>query len=129
MELDELLKNPAIAPIQDELSAVCRTLEEVRETKGGKKAYHTMIAAYFIGLAEVWQALRPMMRQGSSLHFVVGDSAPYGIHAPCEVWLGKLALAAGFRSFEFEKLRDRNTKWKNRKHTVLLKEGILKVTG
>jgi 16S rRNA G966 N2-methylase RsmD len=129
LELDELLENPAIAPIRKALTEVCRHLEKVRETKGGKKSYHTMIAAYFIGLAEVWHSLRPMMKNGSDSHFVIGDSAPYGVYAPCDLWLGELALAAGFKSFEFEKLRDRNTKWKNRKHTIPLKEGILRVRG
>jgi len=57
--------------------------------------------------------------------FVIGDSAPYGIYVPVEKWLGTLAVAAGFGKFRFEKIRDRNTKWKNRKHSVPLKEGIL----
>lgn len=129
MNLDILLESEALKPIRLELEAVCRQLEDVRETKGGKKTYHTMIAAYFLDLAATWRALRPLMECGSSLHFVIGDSAPYGVYAPCDRWLGELALAAGFKSFGFEKLRDRNTKWKNRKHTVPLKEGILTVRG
>ena len=36
---------------------------------------------------------------------------------------------AGFRSFTFEKTRDRNIKWKNRKHRVPLYEGRLWVEG
>jgi hypothetical protein len=40
-----------------------------------------------------------------------------------------LALAAGFESWMFEKLRDRNIKWKNRKHRVPLCEGHLWVRG
>jgi hypothetical protein len=43
--------------------------------------------------------------------------------------LGDLAIAAGFKSYTFEKLRDRNVKWKNRKHTVPLKEGRLWIQG
>jgi hypothetical protein len=61
--------------------------------------------------------------------FVVGDSAPYGVYVPVERWLGELALAAGFHSYSFEKTRDRNVKWKNRKHRVPLKEGRLWVEG
>ena len=33
------------------------------------------------------------------------------------------------KSYYFEKIRDRNVKWKNRKHTVPLKEGRLWVKG
>lgn len=53
------------------------------------------------------------------------DSAPYGIYIPVDRWLGELAMAAGFKSYDYTKLRDRNTKWKNRKHRVPLQEGIL----
>jgi len=48
---------------------------------------------------------------------------------PVIEWLGKLALAAGFESWTFNKLRDRNNKWKNRKHRVPLCEGHLWVRG
>jgi hypothetical protein len=43
--------------------------------------------------------------------------------------MGKLASSAGFKSFEFEKIRNRNVKWKNRKHDVPLCEGFLWVYG
>lgn len=76
-------------------------------------------------MATVWQALRRITRQGATACFVIGDSAPYGVHVPVERWLGDLAVAAGFKSYRFEKLRDRNTKWKNRKHRVPLHEGRL----
>jgi hypothetical protein len=44
-------------------------------------------------------------------------------------WLGCLAVAAGFHDFHFERTRDRNVKWKNRKHRVPLCEGRLWVKG
>lgn len=65
----------------------------------------------------------------SRVCFVVGDSAPYGVYVPAIEWLGKLAVAAGFRSYDFEKIRDRNVKWMNRKHRVPLCEGRLWVEG
>lgn len=127
--LSDLLKNPAIAPIREELSVVCHRLEEERLTRAGRKTYHTMIAAYFIDLAKVWIALRPLAKSGAKIAFVIGDSAPYGVYAPCDIWLMRLAEEAGFHDCSFEKLRDRNIKWKNRKHTVPLKEGILHASG
>ena len=68
-------------------------------------------------------------RRPSLACFVLGDSAPYGVHVPVAEWAGALALAAGFDSFAFEKTRDRNVKWKNRKHRVPLCEGRLWVRG
>ena len=129
MDLSQVLDNRQIEPIKHELERVCAQLDEVRLTKGGRKTYHTMVAAYFSGLASVWNALRRQITDGGQVVFVIGDSAPYGVYVPCEVWLGELAVAAGFKSYTFEKIRDRNTKWRNRKHRVPLKEGILRVEG
>ena len=88
-----------------------------------------MIAAYFKDMAEVWLALRRVTAGGALVCFVIGDSAPYGVYVPVDRWLGDLAVAAGFTSFAFEKTRDRNLKWKNRKHRVPLHEGRLWVRG
>lgn len=120
-----VLDDPLIDPIRSEITDVCRQMEAERDNHGGKKPYHTMVAAYFADLARVWVSLRRCTGAGSLICFVVGDSAPYGIYAPVDKWLGELALAAGFNSYTFEKTRDRNVKWKNRKHRVPLHEGRL----
>ncbi|MES2387822.1 MAG: DNA modification methylase [Bacteroidota bacterium] len=129
LEIEEILANPKLAAIKSELVVVYETLKAERLNHGGKKNYHFMIAAYFKDLAEVFHSLRRVTAEGCLMCFVIGDSAPYGIYVPVERWLGELAVAAGFKSFEFEKLRDRNVKWKNRKHTVPLKEGRLWIKG
>jgi 16S rRNA G966 N2-methylase RsmD len=127
--VEHLLDAPELQPIRSELRAVYQELAEVRLTKGGKKAYHSMIVAYFHDMAQTWTQLRLACREGAAVCFVVGDSAPYGVHAPVERWNGQLALAAGFDSWTFEKVRDRNVKWENRKHRVPLHEGRLWVRG
>jgi hypothetical protein len=127
--LDEILQEPLLEPILKELAPTTSELKEIRLTKGGKKTYHTMIAAYFLDLAKIWKNTRKVMSKDSRICFVIGDSAPYGVYVPAEKWLGDLAIAAGFKSYKFEKLRDRNIKWKNRKHTVPLHEGRLWING
>jgi hypothetical protein len=129
LKLQNILNDSLLSPIKEEITDVCRKLEKVRFEHSGKKTYHTMIAAYYRDLAQVFIALRPLMKENAIVCFVIGDSAPYGIYAPADEWLGKLALAAGFTSWRFEKTRDRNVKWKNRKHTVPLKEGRLWIRG
>lgn len=124
-----LIGSQLLQPIQEELAATCRLLEAERAEHGGKKLYHTMIAAYFHDMAKAWIALRRVTREKATVCFVVGDSAPYGIYVPVDKWLGELALAAGFKSYRFEKTRDRNIKWKNRKHRVPLHEGRLWIEG
>ena len=125
----EIVADPILKPIAAELGPICEQLGSVRETRGGKKAYHTMVAAYFRDLANVWYALRRASASGCRACFVIGDSAPYGVYVPVDRWLGELAVAAGFKSFRFRKTRDRNVKWKNRKHRVPLHEGRLWVEG
>lgn len=129
IDLGEVLGASELDPIRSELTAVCEELAEVRKTKGGRKTYHLMIACYFRDLAQTWHALRTVSTSPSTVCFVIGDSAPYGVYIPTVPWLGALALAAGFKSFSFQKTRDRNVKWKNRKHRVPLQEGQLWVQG
>lgn len=129
VDLGLTLARTELDPIRDEVRLVCEKLGRVRLSRGGKKTYHNMIGCYFLDLARVWQSLRRVCRTPSRVCFVIGDSAPYGVYVPVIEWLGRLALASGFRSYHFEKIRDRNTKWKNRKHTVPLCEGRLWVEG
>lgn len=129
VNLEEVLAAPELETIKSEIAEVCHELAHVRESKGGKKTYHLMVACYFRDLAQVWLRLRTICDVPSTVCFVLGDSAPYGVYVPTMLWMGKLAMAAGFTSFRFEKTRDRNIKWKNRKHRVPLQEGRLWVEG
>jgi hypothetical protein len=126
---EEMIHMAELDSIREQLTKVYRDLAIARESHGGKKPYHSMVVAYFYDLSRVWRNLRRVSRTGSRVCFVIGDSAPYGVYVPVERWLGELALSAGYKSFTFEKIRDRNIKWKNRKHRVPLKEGRLWVEG
>jgi hypothetical protein len=123
--IDNILYSQELLAIQPDLLDVYSRLEKERLEHGGKKNYHLMIAAYFYDLSRVFRSLRVVTGADCKMCFVIGDSAPYGIYVPVDKWLGELAVSAGFDSYSFEKLRDRNMKWKNRKHTVPLKEGRL----
>jgi hypothetical protein len=125
----EILVAPQLRPIQTELAEIYSRLESERLNHGGKKNYHWMIAAYFHDLAHVFHTLRKATSESCRMCFVIGDSAPYGVYVPVDRWLGELAVEAGFTNYQFEKLRDRNIKWKNRKHTVPLQEGRLWING
>jgi hypothetical protein len=126
---EDLLATEAVAPIREELATVVQRLSTVRESHGGKKHYHTMVAAYCRDISVVLRQLRKVCKAGARMCWVIGDSAPYGVYCPSEKWIAELAIAAGFRHHHFDKLRDRNIKWKNRKHRVPLKEGLLWIEG
>jgi hypothetical protein len=123
--LDKLLGEPLLEPIIDELAAICNELNAERGLHGGNKSYHLMVAAYFSDIAKVWQALRRVCADTATLCLVLGDSAPYGVHLPVTSWYARLAQSAGFENIRFVHTRDRNIKWANRTHTVLLHEGQL----
>lgn len=129
VNLDEILASYELEAIRPEITEVCNQLAKERFLHAGKKNYHLMIACYFLDMAKVWQSLRRVCTSPATVCFVIGDSAPYSVYVPVIEWLGKLALVAGFKSFQFEKTRDRNVKWKNRKHQVPLCEGCLWVRG
>lgn len=129
IQLEQIISAEELTPIRAGIADVCARLSEERHRHGGKKTYHLMVACYFFDIAKVWASLRRVCKPGSLVCFVIGDSAPYGIYVPVITWLSELAVAAGFHSYEFEKTRDRNTKWKNRKHRVPLCEGRLWVKG
>ncbi|MFH0979997.1 MAG: DNA methyltransferase [Planctomycetota bacterium] len=129
VDLDAVLSRAELDPIRASLRSVCGELAKVRLTKGGRKTYHLMVACYFLDLAQVWRTLRSVCASPCRVCFVIGDSAPYGVYVPVMDWLGELALATGFKGCRFERTRDRNVKWKNRKHRVPLCEGRLWVDG
>jgi len=129
LKADDLLATEAVKPIRDELAKVVQRLSVIREHHGGKKHYHTMVAAYCRDISLVLRQLRRVCKPGSRMCWVIGDSAPYGVYCPIEKWIAELAIDAGFKRFRFDKLRDRNIKWKNRKHRVPLKEGLLWIEG
>jgi hypothetical protein len=129
LKVEDLLGTEAVRPIRDELAQVVHKLAAVRENHGGKKHYHTMVAAYCRDIGLVLQQLRRVCKPGARMCWVIGDSAPYGVYCSIDRWIGELATAAGFTRYRFDKLRDRNIKWKNRKHRVPLKEGLLWIEG
>jgi len=103
------LQEPLLKPIYHDILNVCTQLNYKKIEYSGKKNYHTMLALYFLDLARTWQKLRYVCREGASVCFVIGDCAPLGVYVPVGEWLGKLALAAGFHEYRFEKLRSRST--------------------
>lgn len=129
LQAQDLLLSDAVEPIRDGLGVVMNRLASEREHHGGKKHYHTMIGAYCRDISLVLRELRIACKDGAHMCWVIGDSAPYGVYCPIDEWIAELAMAAGFKQTRFEKLRDRNIKWKNRKHRVPLKEGLLWIEG
>ncbi len=124
--------------LSDDLKAACPEaydfldravgrLGALRITKGGKKSYDHLVAGYFNDMLRVLRDCCRVLRPGARAVFVLGDSAPYGVHIPTDELIGKLGVAVGFSRHTVEVLRARGDKWKQnpQRHSVPLRESIV----
>jgi DNA modification methylase len=98
-----------------------------RLLKGGKKSYDLMTVGYFNDLYEVLKECYRVLKSGRRAVFILGDSAPYGVHIPTDVFVGEIGKCIGFKDYGIEILRVRGGKWaKNpQRHSVPLRESIV----
>ena len=111
----------------DFLSTSIESLGELRLTKGGKKSYDLMVGGYFNDIYDILSDNRRILKSGGRASYILGDSAPYGVHIPTDELIGKLGLAVGFSEYKIEILRERGGKWaaNPQRHSVPLRESIV----
>ena len=128
MLLQELKMNcPEVsAYLQDAI----QQLEQRRLQKGGKKSYDLLVAGYFNGIYRSLKDVFRVLKNGRKAVFVLGDSAPYGVHIPTDELIGKIGLSIGFSDYNITVLRERGGKWGQnpQRHKVKLKESIVTLT-
>lgn len=102
-------------------------LSERRKSKRGKKSYDAMVAGYFNDIFKILRDVRRVIKPGRTAVFVLGDSAPYGVHIPTDRLIGEIGVALGFEAFVIEVLRTRGDKWKAnpQRHNVALRESVV----
>ncbi len=104
-------------------------LEQKRKIKGGKKSYDLMISGYFNDLYLILQDVYRVLKKNTYALFILGDSAPYGVHIPTDELIGKIGVAIGFSDYRISVLRTRGGKWKDnpQRHSVPLRESIVQL--
>lgn len=109
------------------IAEVAAELGKRRLTKGGKKSYDLMVIGYFNDIHRILRDSARILKEGGSAAFVLGDSAPYGVHIPTDLLIGKIGTQVGMSNFEVEPLRKRGDKWANnpQRHGVELRETIV----
>lgn len=102
-------------------------LSEIRLTRGGKKSYDHLVSGYFNDMYQVISEVYRVLKTDTKAVFVLGDSAPYGVHIPTDDLIGKIGLGVGFSDYRIDVLRERGGKWKDnpQRHNVLLRESIV----
>lgn len=102
-------------------------LSVLRKTKGGKKSYDLMVAGYFNDIYQIIRDTYRILKPNAYALFVLGDSAPYGIHIPTDILIGDIGVNIGFKSYDIEVLRTRGDKWKEnpQRHNIPLRESVV----
>lgn len=115
--------------LYDFLSSSIVKLGELRNVKGGKKSYDLLVAGYFNDMLDILRDNFRILKEGSKALYILGDSAPYGVHIPTDEIIGKIGVAIGFKSYNIQLLRTRGGKWASnpQRHSVALRETIVEL--
>lgn len=116
--------------VYDFLEKSISLLSEIRLTRGGKKSYDHLVSGYFNDMFQIISEVYRALKSDTKAVFVLGDSAPYGVHIPTDDLIGKIGLGIGFSDYRIDVLRERGGKWKGnpQRHDVLLRESIVTLT-
>ncbi len=117
----------ACPEVADFLHKSVSELGKIRLTHGGKKSYDHLVSGYFNDMFQVIAEVFRILKSDTKAIFVLGDSAPYGVHIPTDELIGKIGLGVGFSDFKIDILRTRGEKWKAnpQRHGVMLRESIV----
>lgn len=107
---------------------VALATERRRRPRG--KEYDRVVAPYFLGLARVLSRMHGHLQPGARCAWIIGDSAPYGIHVDTPGLLGALAQDLGYDVDGDTLLRDRGQRWRTNgtRHQVALSERLVTFT-
>jgi len=116
------------------IQTVCKQIEhrriELKKDSGFERLYHKVVAHYFGGMRRHLRALRPKLRRGAPLAYVVGDQLSFlMVPVATAKLLAEVAAAEGFKTIGCDLWRERvGTKIRNsptNEKTVRVKEEIL----
>ncbi len=124
--ISEELRN-ACPEVATFIAESVRQLGELRLTRGGKKSYDHLVSGYFNDLFQILREVYRVLKPNTKALFVLGDSAPYGVHIPTDELIGKIGVCIGFTDYQISVLRERGGKWKDnpQRHDVALRESIV----
>lgn len=116
--------------IREEIARIQSEILDIRDKKNySGKRYDVMVAAYFNDMYDVLSSVYDKMKSDTPFVMVLGDSAPYGIHVPTDIYLGRVAEHIGFELKNIYEIRERGDTWKSikgsRRHDVDLRESIV----
>jgi len=100
-----ILHNEEILNIAEEIE---RKRVKMGKTSGFEKLYHRVVRLYFGGLARHLECLKPYLKRGAMLGYVVGDQASFlQTHIPTGKILGDIAVHLGYNLESIDLFRTR----------------------
>ena len=115
--------------VREELFKKMHKLSEERLQHGGKKDYDFMVVGYFNDMYDAISEMHRVLKPRKYAVMILGDSAPYGVHIPTDVYLAIIGKEVGFNINKIYVLRERGGKWAGirggRRHEVPLRESLI----
>ena len=92
-----------------------------------KKSFDLLVLLYFNDIYKVLLESYRVLKHDHYAFFVIGDSAPYGVHIPTDYIMKTMANELGFSQTALITLRQRGAKWKTLKnrHSLDLQESLV----
>ena len=109
------------------LSGIAARLSAAQSERRRGKRYNTLLWAYWSDLAAVLEHLLPVLAPGARAAWLIGDSAPYGVHVDAPSLLSVLADEIGFDVVEDRLARQRGGRWPGvgERHSRRLEERMI----
>lgn len=113
--------------VHEEVATLTTRLTDERARRRRGKEYDQLVPTYFAELARVLRQLYVHSAPGARSAWVIGDSAPYGIHVDTPRLVGLLAQNIGFVSVDILDVRSRGLRWRTNgtRHQVPLAERLV----
>lgn len=113
--------------IFDTIREVGDSLAEAQKQRARPKEYDQMLFSYLADIHRVLERLARSLREGGRAVFVVGDSAPYGIHVDTPSLIADLGVEVGLELRSLSVVRNRGERWRTNgtRHQVALYEKLL----
>ena len=102
---DYVLHNAEVLKIAEEIE---QKRIHMGKTSGFEKQYHRVVRLYFGGMARHLESLKPFLKKGAMLGYVVGDQASFlQTHIPTGKILGDIAVHLGYHLDSIDLFRTR----------------------
>lgn len=128
---DRAIEQLAIFPrLASDVRPLIDALATERRRRPRGKEYDRVLAPYFLGLARVLSHMHSHLALGARCAWVIGDSAPYGVHIDTPALVSCLATELGYETGEDILLRGRGQRWRTNgtRHQVALSERLVTFT-